>query len=92
MPVAGVDFLQVVVDRRRQAAVLAVLALPVVDAARGVMPLETLMDPDLLAGGGVERDEGVVARQHVNDVVDDERVEQVRVAVLAGRSRRPRAG
>ena len=51
-------------------------ALPVVDAARR-HALQLRVDPDLLAGRGIERHERVVAREHIRDVVDDDRAEVV---------------
>ena len=56
LPVARVDRLQEAVDREEQPAVLAVRALPVVDAPAGDAG-QALVDPDFLAGRGVERDE-----------------------------------
>ena len=70
----GVNRLQVAVDREQQPLVLAVGALPVVDAARHDAA-EPLVDPQLLAGRGIERDQRVVPPEHVHDVVDDDRVE-----------------
>jgi hypothetical protein len=35
------------------------------------------MNPDLFAGGGVERHERIVAREHVGHVVGDQRPEPV---------------
>ena len=55
----GVDRLQEAVDREQQPLVLAVGALPVVDAARHDAA-EPLVDPQLLAGRRIERDERVV--------------------------------
>ena len=55
-----------------QAAIAAVGALPIVDAARRHGPF-VRMRPELAAGGRVERDDLVVAREHVHHVVDDDR-------------------
>ena len=78
----GVDRLQVAVHLEQQPAVRAVLALPVVDPARGDAA-QVLVDPDFLAGGRVDGDERVVPGEHVGDVVDDDRVEHVRDRVAA---------
>ena len=56
---------------------------------RGAMPVQVLVDPDLLARRRVERHERVVARQHVHHVVDDDRVEDVRDVVRASDRSRP---
>jgi hypothetical protein len=78
-----IDRLQIAVHLEQQPAIRAVLALPVVDPTRGDAA-EALVNPDLLAGRRVECDERVVAREHVCDVVDDDRVEDIRHRV-AGR-------
>ena len=78
-----VDLLEVVVDREDQPPILAVLALPIRDAAR-CQARQVLVDPDLLAGGCVERHERAVPRQHVHDVVDDDRIEHIGT-IVAGR-------
>ena len=84
-----VDRLQIAVHLKEQPAVRAVLALPVVDAARRDA-LQPFVNPDFASGRGVERDERIVSREHVDDVVDDERAEDVRDVVAAwDRSRRP---
>ena len=70
----GVNRLQEAVDREQQTLVLAVGALPVVDAARHDAA-EPLVDPQLLAGRGIQRDQRVVPPEQVHDVVDDDRVE-----------------
>ena len=78
-----VDLLQKVVHREDQPAILPVLALPIRDAARGES-WQVLVDPDLPACGGVERNERTVARLHVHHVVDDNRVEDVGAVVAGG--------
>lgn len=80
---AGVDFLQMVVDREDEPPILPILALPVGDAAAR-QTRKVLVDPDLLARCGVERDERAVPRQHIHHVVDDDGVEDVGAGV-AGR-------
>ena len=77
------------VDRGQEAralieepAVGAVRALPVVHPARADRAL-VRMGPQLLTGRGVERDDLVVAREHVHHAVHDDRVEHE--AALAGR-------
>ena len=70
----GVNRLQVAVDREQQPLVLAVGALPVVDAARDDAA-EPLVDPQLIAGRGIERDQRVVPPEQIHHVVDDDRVE-----------------
>jgi hypothetical protein len=42
------------------------------------------VNPDLAPGGGVERHQRVVAGEHVDDVVDDDRVEDVGNGVAGG--------
>ena len=79
----GIDRFEELVALIEQPPVLAILALPVVDAA-GRHALQPLVDPDLLARRRVERHQRVVPRQHVHDVVDDDRAEHVR-EVVAGR-------
>ena len=76
----GVDGLEVVVDLEDQPAIAAVRALPVVDAAPGDAA-QPGVDPQLLAGGRVERDERLVLRQHVHRGADDDRIELVDVVV-----------
>ena len=71
-----VDRLEEAVALEEQPPVAAVLALPVVDAARR-HALQLRVDPDLLAGRRIERHERVVAREHIRDVVDDDRAELV---------------
>ena len=63
-----VDFLQVVGDAEDQPAIAAVLALPVVHAAR-CHALHVLVNPDLLAGRGVEGHERRVAAAAVQHAV-----------------------
>ncbi len=70
---ARVDLLQIVGDAEDEPAILAVLALPVVQAARR-RALEALFPPELLAGRCVERHERVVEGAGVDDAIDDERV------------------
>ena len=69
-----VDLLQEAVDRKQQPAILAVLALPVVDAAAGDAG-EPFVNPEFLAGRRVERDQRAAAPEHVHHVVDDDRIE-----------------
>ena len=45
------------------------------------MPRRPGVDPELLAGGRVERDERLVLRQHVHRAADDDRIELVDVVV-----------
>ncbi len=75
---ARVDLLQKAVDREDQPAVLAVGALPVVDAlARDAA--QTVVYPDLLAGRRVERDErGPVAPEAVEHVMSEHGTEDRR--------------
>src|SRR6185369_5498028 len=54
--------------------VLAVRALPVVDAAR-VETLDVLVDPQLLPGRRIDGHEGVVRAAAVDDAADDDRIE-----------------
>ena len=72
---ARVDLLEEAVDREDQAAILAVSALPVVDAlARDAV--QPLVHPDLLAGRRVERDERRrVAAEAVEHAVGEHRTE-----------------
>ena len=75
----GVELLQVVAETENQAPILAVLAFPVVDApAREA--LEPLVNPDLGACRGVDREQRVVAALAVDDAARDDRVE-ARLAV-----------
>ena len=71
---ARVDLLEEVVGAEDQAPVGAVLALPVVHAT-AVEALNALVDPDLLAGGRIERHERTVRAQAVDDPAHDERIE-----------------
>ena len=73
-PGLRVDLLEEVVRAENQAAVLAVLALPVVHAST-VEPLDTLVDPDLLSGRRIERHERAVRATAVDDSAHDERIE-----------------
>src|SRR5262249_2666086 len=75
----GVDLLEVVADAENDAAILAVLALPVVRAAPRHAE-QPLVNPDLLARRRVERDERAVARLSVDHAARDDRVEE-RLAV-----------
>ena len=61
----------------------SVLALPVVDAVGGDAASRVLVSPDLLPRRGIERDDRIVLREDVHDVVDDERVEEI-VGRIAG--------
>ncbi len=65
-----------------QAAIAPVGALPEVDAARRDGPF-VRPRPQLAARSSVERDDLVVAREHVHDVVDDDGIEHE--AALADR-------
>ena len=69
-----VDLLEEVVRAEDQAAVRAILALPVVHAA----PVETLnpfVDPDFFARRRVQRHERAVRAKPVDDAAHDERIE-----------------
>jgi hypothetical protein len=69
-----VDRLEIPIDRKQQPLVAAVLAPPVVDAAAGHAG-QPVVDPDFLAGGGVERDQRIVPSGHVDHIVDDDGIE-----------------
>ena len=72
---ARVDLLEEAVDGEDQAAILAVGALPVVDALAGDA-VQPLVHPELLAGRGVERDERRrVAAEAVEHAVGEHRAE-----------------
>ena len=45
---------------------------------------KVLMDPDFLARGCVQRDQRTVPRQHIHDVIDNDRIEQVGVVISCG--------
>ena len=78
---SGVDRLQEIVDGDEETAVAAIRALPVVETAPGESG-QIRMDPDLLSGRRVQRDERVVLRQHIHHVVDDDRIEGVGIVVV----------
>ena len=80
---AGVDLLKVVVEGEDEAAVLMVFGFPTGNAA-GCEAGEVGVDPDFMASGGVQRDEGIVLRKDVHNVVDDEGVEEISSAVSCG--------
>ena len=71
-----VDRFEVVVALEQEAPVGAIRTLPVIDAAWRDT-LQVRMHPDFLTRRGVERHEGVVARQDERGVVHDERSEVV---------------
>src|SRR5687767_1750556 len=80
---ARVDRAHQAVVEEYQAAVGAVVALPVIDAA-AADPAGGLALPQLAAGGGIERGDLAVAGHDVHRAVYDDRIEHRRLA-LAGR-------
>ena len=70
----GVDLLQVVADAEDEAAILAVLALPVVHAPPGD-PFEALVNPDFLPGRSVQRHERTVAAFSVDHAARHDGIE-----------------
>ena len=85
LPVRGVDCLEEAVHREDQPAVLAVFALPVVDAlARDAA--QPVVDPDLLAGRRVQRDDRrLVPAEPVEHVTSVDRTEDRRaVRIVPG--------
>ena len=81
-----INGVQKMVARKQQPPVLPVFALPVVDSAIGDDGGVRFrgMRPNLGAGGGVQRDDGIVPGQNVHHAVYDDGVEGVRI-VVAGR-------
>ena len=86
LPGAGIDRAQQVIAGKQQPPVGAILALPVIDAAVGDDSDVGAgrVGPDLLAGRGIQGDDGVVLRQHVQDAVDHDGLKEILV-VVAGR-------
>src|ERR1017187_3084402 len=78
-----IDRPQEVVAGKQQAAVGAVLALPVVDPPVGDNPRVRTgrIRPHFLACPGVQRDDGVALSQHIHPLVDDDRIEGVLRAI-----------
>ena len=71
---AGINRLHVSIDREQQSTIFSVGALPVVDAA-GDDPGQSLVNPHLLPGRGIEGYQRIVPSQDVHHVVDDDGIE-----------------
>ena len=78
---ARVDGCEIACVDVQQTPVGAVLILPIVDSARA-NSTRVGVNPQLLAGSGVQRDKRIILCQRVNHPVDDNRVENI-VAALA---------
>ena len=78
-----VDRFEIVVALEQETPVPAIRTLPIVDTAWRDT-LQVRMHPDFLPRGGVERHQGVVARQDERGVVDDQRTEVIG-EVVSGR-------
>jgi hypothetical protein len=74
-----VDFLQVIVHAEDQTSILAILAFPIVQAARR-HGLHAFADPELFSGACIKRDEGTVSAASVYSAVHDDRMKH-RLAV-----------
>ena len=81
---ARVEGVKDVVAGVEEPAVAAIFALPIIDAAVGnASGSAVVVNPNFLAGLGVEGDRSVIFPHHVHHAVDHDRVEAVTEAVVA---------